>query len=419
MLPFLTKTSQLSYFSSSSSSLSSFPPSQSSSESESSSSSSTLLTNYLIKTFDWSKEEAMSVSKSLHHLKSFKTPDRPDSVITMLQDFGLSRPQIASAVLRKPSILTSKHETLLPKLKLLQSIGVSGLLLSKLVVPLMGSNIDRQLTPSINFLQIILEDDRNVLIALAKCPEIICNDPNKTPLKNLEFLEEKGLDSSLISRFVLIFPLVLRLSSKQLFVTYKIAEELGFEKFLSMMTGFEVKFNAYDKILKGFGFNEFCVDQLKRWSPFFLVLGSEKLKEKLEILLEVVDSSTLMKYSYLLCLSLEGRIIPRYEIINNLQSIGLLQDEVDFAKVFLMPTSSFLDEYVNNFKIEYGADMIQDCEDQQREKDFVFGDSELEEMASFSSNMFDRKPQTITQNLLQGSGKNEGMHYTNLISNLR
>ncbi|KAF5202125.1 hypothetical protein FRX31_008288 [Thalictrum thalictroides] len=73
-----------------------------------------------------------------------------------------------------------------------------------------------------------------------------------------------------------------------------------------------------------------------------------------------------------------------------------------------MPTSSFLDEYVNNFKIEYGADMIQDCEDQQLEKDFVFGDSELEEMASFSSNMLDRKPQTITQNLLQGSGNNEG-----------
>ncbi|PIA62838.1 hypothetical protein AQUCO_00200688v1 [Aquilegia coerulea] len=264
----------------------------------------------------------------------------------------------------------------------------------------MSSNIDRQLTPSITFLKIILEDDRNVLIALAKCPEIICDDPNNTPLRNLKFLEEKGLDSSLISRFVLIFPIVLLLSPEQLYVSYKIAEGIGFKKFLCMMSGAGIKFNAYDKILKGFGFSEeSCVSLLKRWSPLFFILGSEKLKEKLDFLLEVVDFLTVKKYPYLLCLSLEGRIIPRYEIIHNLQSIGLLQDdEVDFAKVFLMPTSSFLDEYVHNFEVQYGIDMIPDCEDQQRNKDFDFGDYELEEMASFSSKMLDLDPKTITQN---------------------
>jgi mTERF domain-containing protein len=78
--------------------------------------------SYLINSCGLSTKSAILKSRKL----LFQSPERPDSVLNLLKENGFSNAQISKIVRKHPLILLSHPEkTLLPKIELLRSIGVS------------------------------------------------------------------------------------------------------------------------------------------------------------------------------------------------------------------------------------------------------------------------------------------------------
>ncbi|KAJ4956511.1 hypothetical protein NE237_013294 [Protea cynaroides] len=88
---------------------------------------------YFIHSFEWSREKVVQASKRLLQLKS---PQNPDAVLEFLRSVSLSESQLSAAINRRPIILIAGvKSSLLPKVKLFESLGASGKELADLVTP--------------------------------------------------------------------------------------------------------------------------------------------------------------------------------------------------------------------------------------------------------------------------------------------
>ncbi|KAJ4950033.1 hypothetical protein NE237_026865 [Protea cynaroides] len=116
---------------------------------------------YFIHSFEWSREKVVQASKHLLHVKS---PQKPDTVLKFLRGVSLSESQLSAAINRRPIILTTDVKfSLLPKVKLFESLGASGKELADLVTSsanCLGNSIDHRILPCIDVLRDLLQDDK-------------------------------------------------------------------------------------------------------------------------------------------------------------------------------------------------------------------------------------------------------------------
>ncbi|KAJ4964399.1 hypothetical protein NE237_024338 [Protea cynaroides] len=119
---------------------------------------------YFIHSSEWSREKVVQASKRHLHLTS---PQKPDAVLEFLRGVSLSESQLSAAISCRPIILTTGvKSSLLPKVKLFESLGASGKELANLVTSstnCLGNNVDRHILPCIDVLRDLFQDNKKGL----------------------------------------------------------------------------------------------------------------------------------------------------------------------------------------------------------------------------------------------------------------
>ncbi|KAF2296012.1 hypothetical protein GH714_035667 [Hevea brasiliensis] len=119
--------------------------------------------------------KVLLLKESISKKVKFESPDKPDAVVSILTDYGLTKYDISRLIKRSPElILANPTKTLLPKLEFLRSIGVSGSILGQTLfgILLFAYSFELRIIPCYNILKSVLVSDVKVVKSLKCISEI-------------------------------------------------------------------------------------------------------------------------------------------------------------------------------------------------------------------------------------------------------
>ncbi|XP_012065162.2 uncharacterized protein LOC105628379 [Jatropha curcas] len=188
--------------------------------------------SYLINSCGLSPQAAISASKKVQ----FLTPERPDSVLTLLNKHGFTNSQMAKIVKNDPRILLyDSGKLFLPKVfkffSLLESLAqpwhIAQFISSN--PPLLSTSLRNRIIPGYEFLMnALLFDDDMVIKAMSNQSRILRQDVEKISAPNLLFLRRIGTPQSLIRQILMHHPSVLCRKADKFLDKIKELIDMGF-----------------------------------------------------------------------------------------------------------------------------------------------------------------------------------------------
>nr|KYP46717.1 hypothetical protein KK1_031681 [Cajanus cajan] len=267
--------------------------------------------------------------------------------------------------MRHPFVLGSNAEnTLLPKLKFLQSIGVSNSDMPKIVINsqhILFRNLEKCLIPRYEILKSVLRDDGEVVRALKNAPFAFTYSGVVNYLvPNIEVLRQCGVPQGSISYMMIHCGSVAYRNHSKFMEAVNTAKEIGFDP---LKTAFivaiemlltksketwESKFGIYER----WGWNREMALRAFRKFPGVMKLSEETFTKKMSFLVKDMGWSPedIAEYPVVMGYNLEKRIIPRFSVIKILISKGLLENDVHFSGIICITEENFLEKFVINFK---------------------------------------------------------------------
>ncbi|KAL4642883.1 hypothetical protein ACB092_02G052000 [Castanea dentata] len=312
--------------------------------------------SYLINTCGFSREGAISASKSVN----FETPDKADLVISFFKHHGFSQTQISSIIRRHPPLLLSNpQKTLLPKLEFFQSKGFTSSDIVMILTRnpnLLKRSLKNQIIPSFDFFKNLLGTDEKAFIAVRRFSGILVDKVDTHVVPNVNILRENGVRESGICTLIKNWPRVITTDQVRFKEIVEEVKEMGinplrgnFVQAVLAIRGmnkstWERKVNAYkrwglseDEILVAFAKNPSCF----RASEDKIMRVMDFLVNKMGL-----EASLIVKRPTLMSLSLEKRLIPRALAIQFLQSKGLVKKNFYFPTAFEHVEELFLQRFV-------------------------------------------------------------------------
>ncbi|GJT19292.1 transcription termination factor MTERF5, chloroplastic-like protein [Tanacetum coccineum] len=338
------------------------------------------ITNYLITSLNLTKNEALTLSAKIPHLK---TPEKPNSVITFLTQCGLTKPQIKTILTNSPTLLTTDiNKTLKPKFHLFQELGFKVSTLEKLFKPSINISSTR-LDNNLRYLRVLLGfDDAKVFKVVSRSWWKLASDYEKKISENILVLRKYGLSSHKIESLLLRNPGCLLRHAEWLDgVVKKVEPLLGirsdsprfFDGVEIVMSFSEATLNKKLGIFRSFGWTEDEIVRMTGSLPSCLRRSEGTIKASLEWFKENpgYGGAYLSTHPKLLVYSLEKRVVPRYQVWVTLWVKGLLKNrwfslcslvalsEEKFVRDFVLPycevVPSLHEDYTNStcLKINY------------------------------------------------------------------
>ncbi|CBI37154.3 unnamed protein product, partial [Vitis vinifera] len=260
--------------------------------------------SYLINSCGLSPDSALSASQKLHLV----TPERPDSILSLLRNYGITDTQLPKLIRVFPTLLlTDPEKTLLPKLEFLNSKPFSradlGRVLSSCPM-ILSRSLDNQIIPCYNFFKSILHLDNRVVSAIKRSPRIFLEDVNKNIVPNITALQEIGVPESSIVFLITYYPIVVQLKHDRF--AFPACMSLSEKKIMSTM--------------------DFLVNKMG-W----------KLTE-------------ITRFPISLGFNLEKRIIPRCWVGKVLMLKGLVKKDLSLGAFLRYTESKFLDRFVIKYQ---------------------------------------------------------------------
>ncbi|KAM3684839.1 hypothetical protein ACB098_11G075900 [Castanea mollissima] len=312
--------------------------------------------SYLISTCGFSREGAISASKSVN----FETPDKADLVISFFKHHGFSQTQFSSIIRRYPRLLLSNpQKTLLPKLEFFQSKGFTSsdivMILTRNPNILMRS-LKNKTIPSFDFFTNLLGSDEKTVIAVRRYSAILAYNVDTYAVPKVNLLREYGVHESAICTLFKNWPRVIRTDQVRFKEIVEEVKEMGinplgasFVNAVSVIrqmnkSRWERKVNAYkrwglyeDEILVAFAKNPCCFRA-----------SEDKIMRVMDFLVNQMglEASIIVKRPSLISLSLEKRLIPRALAIQFLQSKGLVKKNFYLPTAFEYVEELFLQRFV-------------------------------------------------------------------------
>ncbi|XP_020082154.1 uncharacterized protein LOC109705780 [Ananas comosus] len=339
------------------------------------------MAQYLVDRVGFPPDKALyAASRSLSGLSS---PARPDAVVSFLRgSASLSPPQILRFVRCRPSILAADvPSNLLPKLSLFRSLlpgagaGAGAAEAPSELAALVTACASAfgysaaRLARSLAFLRDLYGgDDCGVVFALRRCPRLLSNDPDRVLSRNLaavRYLYGSGRDPLPLIKKA---PVLLTSSPERIALLFRAAEEvigvgpesdlfpdaIGAVAPLSPET-----FSNRVGMLRSYGLENTDIQFLFRHSPITFRLKDHNLKAKLDFFIGAVGFTPRdILNNWQISFSLDGRLRPRYNLVRGLQSKGLVPQDVNFTKVFMMAVERFNQEYVHKFVTSEGSNLV-------------------------------------------------------------
>ncbi|KMZ62653.1 hypothetical protein ZOSMA_44G00530 [Zostera marina] len=296
----------------------------------SSSSSSSPTISYLIQNCGLSTQSAISASKNF----KLKFPEKSDSVLRLLRDYGFNDKQITALITKCTRMLKVRADgNLRPKLEFLLSQGFTHPQIVEIMLnnPLLltTSSLNMKIIPSFISIRTVLPTNDAIFQFLKhtgylSVPEL---------LTNVETLRSNQVPESVIRRICTKYPKTITRKSKCFAMAVEKIMDLGFEP--SKVTVFA---NAISVLLSlkpatwerrmvfymslGWSHEETLL-AFKR-QPLSFSLSNKLIKKKMDFFTQRLgcSPSRLVSYGNLFMFSLERRIIPRCSVLNLLITKG-------------------------------------------------------------------------------------------------
>ena len=323
--------------------------------------------SYLINTCGFSREAALSASKSVN----FETPDKADLVISFFKNHGFSQTQVSSIIRRHPPLLLSNPQmNLLPKFEFFRSNGFSSSDIAKVLTRLphiLKRNLENHIIPSFVFLKSLLRTNENTIIALTRFWPIPVVKLDTCVIPNVNLLREIGVPESIICGFIKKWTRAITTDTVRFKEIVEGVKEMGFNplrlSFVQAVLAYsgmnkstwERKVNAY----KRWGLSEEEILVAFGKSPQCITVSEDTIMRVMDFLVNGmgVEASLIVKCPTLTSLSLEKRLIPRASVIQVLQSKGLVKKNMYLPRVFVYGEELFLQKFVTCYK-EEASDLL-------------------------------------------------------------
>lgn len=316
---------------------------------------------------DTANEFSIIPAATLVGLRSTK---KPLSVVRFFKSCGLSDAQIARLITRHPRVLfCNVDKVLAPKFQLLQNLGMSGVEVACILrkTGLLERKLDTHLAPRIEFLRSILRSDGDVVQVCKKSVWSLTasNEICKRMLSAISIFKELGFADDDIRKHVVRDPRLFQLKPELIRQAIsRVDTELGVEYKSGYMYFYAVAtlcqldtplaVASKFQIFKDYGWSMGDITTLVRCQPTCLLCKKEKLVMGLEFLMRTAGLSPtyVAKRPTLLMMSIESRIIPRFNAFSALRSKNLISEKKGFYTAACMSEESFVKKYILNFELE-------------------------------------------------------------------
>ncbi|CAL1385191.1 unnamed protein product [Linum trigynum] len=322
----------------------------------SSTSTSSPLVDYLVSNFQFPETQALSIAARFHHRQSSQ---KAQGLFTFLRGLGFSQDHIRSTVCGAPQILfAGVDNNLKPKMELFQKLGFEGPGLGKFVSKNAGvltSSLEKRLRPRVHFLLGNFYQ-KDVLKAIEKCSLLIFKHPDSRLLSNVALLRSCDIVGSQLSMLLRMLPRVFLRKECQLRGIVSRTLDFGFSMKSRMFVHGLCTVSCYSKatidrkfaVFEGFGFSrEECIAMF-RIAPAVVRCSDVKLTSGVDFFLNTMNlaKEAVVRSPGLLMYSMKERIIPRYRVLEIMESKGLLKKKPNFSTVVLYTSEQFLEKFV-------------------------------------------------------------------------
>ncbi|XP_058757905.1 uncharacterized protein LOC131631144 [Vicia villosa] len=315
----------------------------------------------LVNSCGLSPETVLKLSKRLQTIN----PNGPNAVVQLLTNYGFSDSQLRSYVKKQPLVLLSDAEkTLLPKLKFLQSIGVSTTDLPKILIGntfFLSRSLEKHIRPRYEVIRSLVSNDKEVVSALKygswnlRCGWVV-NDA----VLNIEVLRKHGVPQPCISLLVSNFPGV-AFTKHSIFVeAVNSVKEMGFDPFKS---NFVLALQVFAKMNKDIWESRFKIFERWGWSrdmclsaflkyPQYMMISEKKIIKAMNFLVNDVGVSPkdIVRWPGMLNRNFEKTFIPRWAVVKILRSRGLVKSDLLISSIISITEKKFLKRYVTRFQ---------------------------------------------------------------------
>lgn len=258
-------------------------------------------------------------------LLNMRSTESLEKIVQLLKDSGLSKAQIRTAVINNPRLLQL--------------------------------NAENNLKPKIDFLRTFVQEEhlRKIISAEARIFNMNLDHNMKT---TVSLLREYGFEGNALSELLAKQPRMLTTSAKHIREAFELPGNLGFTKgskmfFLAFRVIISVgKDNTVRKLqnLQGLGFSEEQVKTMCRRLPHIMGITEENVKRTMDFINSVsLPLTNVVKYPVILSCGFETRLIPRYRVIEALNSMGLPKKPRNFPRSLLLSEKDFLKKYVDSY----------------------------------------------------------------------
>ncbi|XP_027188719.1 uncharacterized protein [Cicer arietinum] len=292
---------------------------------------------------------------------TFKTAQKPDSVLAFFRNQGFSDSQLHNMITRTPGLLScNPSKRVLPKFQFFLSKGASNSdivdFLSKNPLVLSAS-LDNHIVPTYELVYRFLQSDKDAIACAIHHPKFF---GSRLVPCNIRLLIENGVSEKTIAR-------ILRNWCRSLYThnMLKLVEELkdlGFNPSQSIFgiallaktsvnkTLWKEKVDAFKK----WGWSDQDVMEAFRRQPHCMLTSIDKINLVMSFWVNELgwDAMVIAKVPRILGASLERTIIPRVSVIQYLQKKGLRKKNASLTKPLIVGSKHFFDRYVNCFKDE-------------------------------------------------------------------
>lgn len=227
---------------------------------------------------------------------------------------------------------------------------------------LLTVSLERRLIPCIEILRKILVDDRNnedLIRVLRRCNWVAAADPNWRLLNNVSYFESCGIVGSQLSMLLKRQPRLFTMKETKVKEIVQRVLDMGFSVDSRMLVHgvytiscmsvetFERKL----KLFRSFGFSDKECMEIFRKAPALLRASSEKLILGLEFFLNEagIEKGVLIHKPTCLMYSIVDRVVPRYRVLQIVNSKRLVKKEPSFLYVLSYSELEFVERFVARF----------------------------------------------------------------------
>ncbi|XP_023552360.1 uncharacterized protein LOC111810052 isoform X2 [Cucurbita pepo subsp. pepo] len=322
-----------------------------------------IVVQYLIDTFELSPARAVSIMRSRRGIES---TEKPQSVYKYLSELGFSKAHIQSTIRLAPQIAFSNIErTLKPKIEFFQNLGLVGSDLGRFISKhstLLTVSLEKKLMPSVEILQSVFPKDEcnsDLLQGMQRCCDKLMRFPYTRLLVNINYLQSCGIVGSQLSMLLKRQPALFGKRESQVRDIVSMVVETGFstntKMFVHGLHAISSVTNATFKkkveLICSFGITEKECMRMFTSAPVLIRTSGGKLKRGLEFFMNEaeVSRSDIVRKPTCLMHAMEGRVLPRYRVLQVVKSKRLLMKHPQLIDILGMSDEDFLDKFVHRF----------------------------------------------------------------------